>query len=228
MEPLLRVEGLSSGYDGNPVIWDVDLHVEAGEVVALLGPNGAGKTTTLLTIQGFLSPIAGSIHLDGADIGGTAPNKLTTRGVQLVPDDRGLIPSLTVADHFKLLSRQVVDPFELFKELKPLARRRACDLSGGEQQMLALARAMAPKPRLLLIDEISQGLAPIIVQRLMPRLREAANDWSTGILLVEQHVSQALAIADRGYVITNGLVTLSADAAELLERRELLESAYLG
>jgi branched-chain amino acid transport system ATP-binding protein len=227
MANVLDIENLYAGYDGNPVVYDLHLHVEAGEVVALVGPNGAGKTTTLLTIMGFLPPVSGQIRVDGTSIVQVAPHRLVSKGVELIPDDRSIIPSLTVKEHFSLLHRRLLDPFELFPELRPLAGRRAGLLSGGEQQMLAVARALATRPKLLLVDEISQGLAPIVVQRLLPRLRSAADTWSTGVVLVEQHVRQALSVADRAYVMVNGVVTMSGTGAEMLANRGDLEAAYL-
>lgn len=226
---LLEVRGLTAGYGTAPVVWNIDLTVESGEVVALLGPNGAGKTTILLAIMGLVDAHGGTVAVDGRQIDSRQAHVLSRKGLSLVPDDRGLIPSLTVRENLALVRNRKRDPFELFPELVPLARRRAGLLSGGEQQMLALARAFAGEPRLLLVDEMSQGLAPVIVQRLLAMLRTAVREWSAGVLVVEQDISAALKIADRGYVLRHGRFVLADQpAAALLAQRGVLETAYLG
>ncbi|MFM7270516.1 MAG: ABC transporter ATP-binding protein [Actinomycetes bacterium] len=243
-EGVLVARGLDAGYDGVAVVHGLDLVVDAGEVVALLGANGAGKSTTLLTVAGLLPPIAGTLLvLDEVvhDEGGrgrhvrrsalTRTWKRARRGVALVPEDRGLFPGLTVREHLRLVPTRradAPDPFELFPPLAPLRDRRAGLLSGGEQQMLALARALATAPRLLMVDEMSLGLAPIIVERLLPMLRDAARRTGTGVLLVEQHVAMALEVADRATVLARGVAVASGTAAELANRRDLLEASYLG
>jgi branched-chain amino acid transport system ATP-binding protein len=229
---LLHVGGLDAGYGGVPVVRDLNLEVGAGEVVALLGPNGAGKTTTLATIAGLLAPIGGEISFAGGLIGGVAAHRLAKRGISLVPEGRALFFSLTVREHLKLAGRRSglaqTQLFELFPELGKCADRKAGVLSGGEQQMLAVGRGFVSRPRLLLVDEMSLGLAPVIVERMLPVLRTIASEFGTGVLFVEQHVAIALEVADRAYVLNHGRIVLEGAAADLRERRELLRSSYLG
>jgi branched-chain amino acid transport system ATP-binding protein len=245
--PVLVARGLNAGYDGIPVVHGLDLVINQGEVVALLGANGAGKTTTLLTIAGLLSPIAGSLTVLGEiahDEGGRGRrvrrNSLTRtwrrarRGLSLVPEGRGLFPGLTVNEHLRLsksktnTSNTSNDILDLFPALAPLRTRQAGLLSGGEQQMLAIARALGTKPKLLMVDEMSLGLAPIIVERLLPLVRSAAQATGAGVLIVEQHVHMALAVSDRAAVMSRGVVTVQGGSRELEERSDLLESSYLG
>jgi branched-chain amino acid transport system ATP-binding protein len=231
-QPLLSVSGLDAGYDGIPVIRGLELHVDAGEVVAVLGPNGAGKTTTLATIAGLVRPVGGEISFDGRPVGGLAAHVLAKRGMSLVPEGRALFFSLTVREHLKLAGgrRGIAQTqlFELFPELEKCADRKAGVLSGGEQQMLAVGRGLISRPRLLLVDEMSLGLAPVIVERMLPLLRTIASEYGTAVLFVEQHVALALEVADRAYVLNHGRVVLEGAAEDLRERRELLRSSYLG
>jgi branched-chain amino acid transport system ATP-binding protein len=230
-DAMLEVTGLSAGYFGTPVVRDVDLHVAAGEVVALLGANGAGKTTTLSTIAGLLSPLAGSIALEGAPVGGRAAHRLARAGIALVPEGRALFPSLTTREHLRIASRGRAGEDELMEmlpELRKCGDRRAGLLSGGEQQMLAVGRALISRPRLLLVDEMSFGLAPVVVERLLPVLRRIADETRTAVLFVEQHVALALRIADRAYVMRHGRIVLEGSGQELRQRRDLLTAAYMG
>jgi branched-chain amino acid transport system ATP-binding protein len=228
----LEVEGLDAGYDGRPVVRDVGFSVAAGEVVALLGPNGAGKTTTLSTLAGLIAPLAGTIVVDGKAIGGRAPNLLARDGIALVPEDRALFGSLTVRENLRVARRRggatEEEVLELLPELRKCLRRRAVVLSGGEQQMLAVGRALLSRPRLLLVDEMSLGLAPVIVERLLPILRRVADELGAGVLFVEQHVPLALSVADRALVMSLGRIRIDRPASELRDRRDLIEASYLG
>jgi len=235
-EPLLDIQGLTTGYAGAPVVWDLDLQVKPGEVVALLGPNGAGKTTTLLTVSGLLKPIRGSISVFGAPIEHRRPHQLARMGIAHVAEDRSLFFQLTVLENLRMgrvkgrASRGAAleRALDLFPALRPLLNRKAGLLSGGEQQMLAMARALVSSPRLLMVDEMSLGLAPVIVQRLLPVVRQVADETGAGVLLVEQHVHLALEIADRACVLSHGRMVLTGDAKELASNRQLLEASYLG
>src|SRR3954452_1982881 len=230
--PVLSIAGLSAGYNGSTVLRNLDLEVGEGEVVALLGPNGAGKTTTLRAVSGIVRPLAGSIEALGADVGRTSPYRIARRGVAHVAEGRSVFFGLTVAEHFRLGHRgerlDAQHAYEYFPALRELRDRRAQLLSGGEQQMLALGRALARRPRLLLVDELSLGLAPVVVERVLPVVRRYATETGAGVLLVEQHVELALEVADRGYVLARGEVVLERDAAALRDDRGLLVSSYLG
>ncbi len=233
---LIELSGMSSGYAGVPVVRDLDLHVDPGEVVALLGPNGAGKTTTLLTVSGLLKVLDGSATVLGEPVIFGSPHKMAKRGMGHVPEDRSLFFSLTVAENLKLgLRGSRQDQREgydraltLLPALRPLMDRRAGLLSGGEQQMLAVARAIVANPKVLMVDEMSLGLAPIIVERLLPIMRNIADETGIGVLLVEQHIHMALTVADRAYVMNHGEIVLEGIGAELAGRRDLLEASYLG
>ncbi len=230
--PLLTVEDLHAGYLGIPAVRNLSLTVGAGEVVALLGPNGAGKTTTLSTIAGLLKAISGTITLGEETITNRPAYKLARLGLSLVPEDRALFYGLTVRENLGLArGRQTLPEDELLTMLPELEKclgRKAGVLSGGEQQMLAVGRALISRPRLLLVDEMSLGLAPVIVERLLPVLRRVADELGTGILFVEQHIAMALEIADRAYVLNHGELVLEGDAAQLRGNRELVEASYLG
>jgi branched-chain amino acid transport system ATP-binding protein len=231
-EPLLAVRALDAGYLGIPAVRGLSLEVRGGEVVALLGPNGAGKTTTLSTIAGLLRPIAGEVVFDGRPVGGVAADRLAREGLSLVPEDRALFFDLTARENLRLAARgesmSESEVLEMLPELEKCLGRKAGVLSGGEQQMLSLARGLMSRPRLLLVDEMSLGLAPVIVERLMPVLRRIAEELGTAVMFVEQHVPQALELADRAYVMVSGSIVLQGSAAELRQDRELLEASYLG
>jgi branched-chain amino acid transport system ATP-binding protein len=228
----LEIKGLSAGYNGVPVVRDLSLSVNGGEVVVLLGPNGAGKTTTLLTVSGLLPIIAGEINVLGRSVSHRAAHKIARSGVAHVPEDRSLFFQLTVAENLRLGAARgkgdMGQALEFFPTLEPLMGRRAGLLSGGEQQMLSMARALTVPPKLLIVDELSLGLAPIIVERLLPVLRDVADQTGAGVLFVEQHVDLALAIADRAYVMSHGDLVLTNDAQHLRENRHLLEESYVG
>lgn len=234
---LLALSGLTTGYAGVPVVRDIELVVRAGEVVVLFGPNGAGKSTTLLASSGLLPVMGGRIDLLGAPVDPSRPHHHARRGLAHVPEDRGLFSDLTVAENLRLGVRGaerrtrttvLARAAELFPRLAALQGQRAGLLSGGEQQMLAMARAIVSEPRLLLVDEMSLGLAPLLVEELLPVMRTIADEHGTGVLLVEQHVHMALAVADRGYLLNHGRVVLDGAAASLAARPDLLAATYLG
>ena len=229
MSALLTIENLNAGYGGVPVVRGLDLTVNEGEVVALLGPNGAGKTTTLLTTTGLIPIIGGDIKIRGTSIRGRRPYRLAREGTAMVPEDRALFFGLTVRENLRLSGgADHSKVFEYFPALEKLLERRAGLLSGGEQQMLAVGRALLMKPRLLIIDEMSLGLAPVIVQSLLPVLRRVVADSGCGVLLVEQHVQSALEVAERAYVLAHGELVLEGTSEQLRRDRHLLESSYLG
>jgi branched-chain amino acid transport system ATP-binding protein len=231
-EPVLELRSLSAGYDAAAVVRGLDLHVGSGEVVALLGPNGAGKTTTLRAISGLVRPMSGSIWVDGEDIAKRSPATRARLGIAHVPEGRGVFFGLTVAEHFRLGARtEHLDAsiaYEYFPALAELGDRRVGLLSGGEQQMLALGRALARKPRLMLLDELSLGLAPVIVERLLPVVSTYARESGCAVLLVEQHIHIALAVADRGYVLSHGELVVHESADKLRADHQLILSGYLG
>ena len=231
-DAVLTLETLTAGYDQAAVIREIDLTVGAGEVVALFGANGAGKTTTLRVVSGLVKPMAGRVLFAGEDLAHTSPSARARLGIAHVPEGRGLFFGMTVAEHFRVGPRgEHVDEalaYEYFPKLAELKGRRVGLLSGGEQQMLAVARALARQPKLMLLDELSLGLAPVIVEWLLPVVRTLATERGCAVLLVEQHVHLALEVADRGYVLSHGQIVLSNDAEHLRANRQLLVASYLG
>jgi branched-chain amino acid transport system ATP-binding protein len=233
---LLSLEGLQVAYGGIRAVKGIDIAVEPGELVCLIGANGAGKTTTLRAITGLVRPAAGRVMYDGLDVAGRPVHEIARRGLTLVPEGRGVFPQLTIEENLdmgayprrdKAAVRQDVDrAFTLFPRLKERRRQTAGTLSGGEQQMLAIARAMMSRPRLLLLDEPSMGLAPLMVERIFEVIRTIAAEGVT-MLLVEQNARLALEVSRRGYVLEGGLVAFSGEAGALLGDPRIRE-AYLG
>ncbi|MCY4422541.1 MAG: ABC transporter ATP-binding protein [Acidimicrobiaceae bacterium] len=232
-ERLLTIENLDTGYDGVAVVRGLSLHVDAGEVVALLGPNGAGKTTTLMTISGMGQVLDGSVTIMGRPVPRLRQAHRVARwGVIHVPENRGLLYQLTVRENLQLAKTSgkvdIDRAVDFFPALGPLMNRRGGLLSGGEQQMLVLGRAIVAEPRLMMVDEMSLGLAPVIYEELMPVVRRIADETGAGVLLVEQHVDLALEVSDRGYVLNHGDLVMQGAASELLANRALLDASYLG
>lgn len=225
MSALLEVNGLTAGYGPVEIVRDLSFEVAPGEVVALLGPNGAGKTTTMLTVSGELPPLAGEVVLFGTPAR-SALHLRVRQGLGVITEDRCVLMQLTVAENLRVGRGDSELALRVFPELTPHLDRKVGLLSGGQQQMLALARALSFSPRLLLADELSLGLAPLIVQRLLRAVRESA-DAGVGVLLVEQHVHQALGIADRVLVMNHGHLVLQGAAAELRTDIDRIKRAYL-
>jgi branched-chain amino acid transport system ATP-binding protein len=227
MSALLEVENLNSYYGDSHILFDVSLHVERNEVVALLGRNGAGKSTTLKSLIGVVRPRSGRIALDGTPTHTLPPHRIAALGLQLVPEDRRIFGSLSVEENLVLAgltakSRWPLDRvWEIFPRLKERRRSRGTDLSGGEQQMLAIARALVRDPKIILLDEPFEGLAPIIVRDLLGTCRALAASGQT-IVVVEQNISAAMSLADRVYVLRNGHVVEELTAQALREQPEVL------
>ena len=223
---VIEARDLTAGYGGIPVLRDVNLFVGPGEVVALLGANGAGKSTTLLTLAGEVMPTSGDVVF----LGDTRRRSLTNRarrGLTFVTEERSVFAGLTAAENLKLGRGGVHKALEYFPQLEPHLGRKAGLLSGGQQQILTLARALASGPRLLLADELTLGLAPIVVQQLLDVVRRAADADGVGVLLVEQHVRSALEMSDRVYVLQRGSCVLTGTGAEMRGRIAELEQSYL-
>jgi branched-chain amino acid transport system ATP-binding protein len=231
-DTILNVENVSAGYAGAEVIRNISITVGTSEVVALFGPNGAGKTTTLRVISGIIRPTRGTVSFGGADLAKQSPTLRARAGIAHVPEGRGIFFGLTVAEHLRLGYRgEHIDPavvYEYFPALEPLKDRRAGLLSGGEQQMLAVGRALGRRPKLLLLDELSLGLAPLLVERLLPVVRAYAQESGCAVLLVEQHVQLATEIADRCYVLSHGDIVLHETGERLMHDPSLLVASYIG
>jgi branched-chain amino acid transport system ATP-binding protein len=233
---VLKVENVDSYYLDFQALWDVSLTVEQGEIEALIGSNGAGKSSVLRTISGFLIPKKGTVAIDGVQIQKVAPQDRVKLGISLVPEGRRLFPEMTVLENLELgayikSARKAKEStldwiFQVFPRLKDRTGQTARTLSGGEQQMLAIARGLMSQPKLLLVDEVSLGLAPIIVQSIYNILKEINQSLNMTILLVEQNVRLALEIAHKGYVIENGRIVGQGKAQELLNSEEV-KNAYL-
>jgi branched-chain amino acid transport system ATP-binding protein len=229
--PALECTDLRAGYNKVAVARQIDLSVGHNQILAVLGPNGAGKTTLLLTIAGFLAPLGGSIRLDGVPLRTGSARRMNKAGVVLVPDSRSLFTDLTPEQNLKLAahrSRSSVDEvMDLFPALRLRSRLRVGQLSGGEQQMLAVARALIQAPKVLLIDEMSMGLAPVIVESLLPIIRQVADQSDAAVVLVEQHIQLALEVADTALVLVHGGIVASGSAEEVRQQESALQRAYL-
>lgn len=229
---LMHTDDLTVGYGKLAVARHINLTLDPGKITAVLGPNGAGKTTLLLTLSGFIPALGGRIDLDGTPVKRPSAQQMNQHGVVLVPDTRALFNQLTPLENLRLGAKKgkagVDAALDLFPGLRARLKIRTGMLSGGEQQMLAVARALVQEPRILLIDEMSMGLAPVIVEHLVPIVRQVADETNASVLLVEQHVRLALEVADRAMVLVHGDVVLDRDAAELRQDTSLLEDAYLG
>ena len=229
---LLEVEGLNSYYGDSHILFDVSLRVEKNEVVALLGRNGAGKSTTLKSLMGVVTPRSGSVKLKGVELSGRKAHAIARQGMQLVHEDRRIFGSLNVEENIILAGLTASNKWPLdriyamFPRLKARRGSRGTDLSGGEQQMLAIARALVRDPEIILLDEPFEGLAPVIVHDLVRTCRELANAGQT-IVLVEQNLAATLTLAERVYIINNGHIAHEGPADELKDRPELLQR-YLG
>ena len=233
---LLEVRSVAADYGDVRALWDVSLHVEIGEIVALVGPNGAGKTTLMRTIAGLHRPSVGSVTLDGAEVSTLEPHSIVERGLVLVPEGRHLFGDMTVLENLRLgaylpparkqLHRSLARVFEIFPILRERRTQVAATLSGGQQQMLAIGRALMGLPRLLLLDEPSLGLAPLVVRDIFGVLK-AVNERGLTILLVEQNARMALQLAHRGYILEHGRVVGQGSGAQLLADVGV-QRAYLG
>jgi branched-chain amino acid transport system ATP-binding protein len=232
---LLQIQKLVVARGGRNVVREVSLDIPSGEITALLGPNGAGKSSMVLAIGGVLKPVAGKVLLDEHDYAGKRPERIRRAGLAIVPEGRRLLPELTVGENLSVATYMMSGgdavagrkrALELFPELEKRLDYPARSLSGGEQQMVVLAQALVSHPRFVIIDELSLGLAPVIVNRLVPTIRSVAES-GVGVLLIEQFAALALGLANRAYIMEGGRIQFSGMASELREKPELLQSAYL-
>jgi branched-chain amino acid transport system ATP-binding protein len=233
MGALLECRGLDAGYlKDRPVVRGFDLALEPGQVTALLGPNGAGKTTVMVTLAGLQPSLGGEVLVDGVALPKGSARAAARKGIVLVPDDRALFTGLTTRDNLALCRRRggttIERVLDFFPSLKKRYKVEAGKLSGGEQQMLAVGRALMLDPKVLLIDELSMGLAPVIVEELLPIVRRVATETNAAVVLVEQHVQLALSVSDNAVVLAHGATVLSRPAAELMADPSVLERAYMG
>jgi branched-chain amino acid transport system ATP-binding protein len=234
---LLELDNVHSYYGHIHALHGISLRVEEGEIVTLIGANGAGKSTTLRTISGLIKPRLGSVHLSGQNITSLPPYQIVEKGVGHVPEGRGIFPRLTVRENLEMgaftindrveLARRMETVFVLFPRLKERIAQKGGTLSGGEQQMLATARGLMLKPHILMMDEPSMGLAPVLVEAIFAVIRELNQKDGTTILLVEQNALMALSVAHRGYVLQTGQIVVS-DTSENLKKNEMVRAAYLG
>jgi len=233
---LLELRGVTAGYGHFTALWDVTLRVDSGEAVAVVGPNGSGKTTLLRVISGLIAPRAGQLVFDGAALAGRPAYEIVAHGIAHVPEGRRIFPALTVADNLKMgaflpgarqrFAESLQRVFTLFPVLAERQKQRAGSLSGGEQQMLAIGRALMSRPKLILLDEPSMGLAPVLVLRLFDLIRRVREEGYT-ILVVEQNVRQVLKLVDRAYLLEVGRIKMEGRAAELSEQ-DFVRKAYVG
>jgi branched-chain amino acid transport system ATP-binding protein len=241
MSVMLKIKNINTYYGQVHALTNVSLHLNAGEIVTLIGANGAGKTTVLNSLSAITPPKTGEIHFDGSNLTGLSPDRIVDMGISQVPEGRQVFKPLSVEDNLELgaylryrrregrgaIRKDIDSVFKLFPRLCERRKQVAGTLSGGEQQMLAIGRALMTKPKLLLLDEPSMGLAPLVVKEIFGVIEKLRSEKGTTILLVEQNAKAALAIADRGYVLETGKVLLEEKASELLENKEV-QRAYLG
>ena len=234
---MLKVEGLRAGYGSVNILWDEAFTIGEGEVVAFLGSNGAGKTTTVRAITGMIRPKAGSVVVNGEELAGKSSREILHHRIVQVPEGRQLFTEMTVLENLQMgaydkqteadFEKNLKRCYEWFPKLEERAKQAAGTLSGGEQQMVAVARAMIGEPKLLIMDEPSLGLAPNIVDQILNVAKQLSKEEGLAVMLVEQDITKALAVADRGYVVENGHISLEGTAAEL-EANEHVKKAYLG
>ena len=232
---VLALDALTVARGGRNVVREVSLEIPAGEVTALLGPNGAGKSSMVLSMGGIIKPVAGKVLLDDLNLAGRRPERIRSAGVAIVPEGRRLLPDLTVSENLRVATYTLSSAdaesgrkraLELFPELEKRLGYAARSLSGGEQQMVVLAQALVSHPRYVIIDELSLGLAPVVVNRLVPTIR-SISESGIGVLLIEQFATLALGLANHAYMMEGGRIRFSGLASELREKPDLLQSAYL-
>lgn len=234
---MLKIDNIHTYYGHIHALQGISLEVNQGEIISLIGANGAGKSTTLLSISGLEQPRSGSITFDGTDITNLSPEKIVSLGITQAPEGRRIFPGLTVLENLELgaflrkdkkqIKRDIEFMYEMFPRLGERRNQLGGTLSGGEQQMLTISRALMMEPKLLLLDEPSLGLAPIIVAQIFEEIKRVNRDYNITVFLVEQNANQALKISDRGYVLQNGVITMS-DTGENLLKNDEVRRAYLG